>query len=125
MDAEATVSNFADMWPCMCSSTVAVAALSELRVENLEAALSLGSLQVPFSVALLSLTVAAKAVPHQNIPTLEPKHALHGSGRERELPSVVLAKLKDPPAPPNYPLRNPKYHLIETIRPLTKVNWGV
>ena len=28
------------------------------------------------------------------------------------------------PAPPNYPLRYPKYHLIETIRPLKKVHWG-
>ena len=29
------------------------------------------------------------------------------------------------PAPPNYPLRDPKYHLIETIRPLIEVPWGV
>ena len=29
------------------------------------------------------------------------------------------------PAPPNYPLRDPKYHLIETIRPLIEVLWGV
>ena len=29
------------------------------------------------------------------------------------------------PAPPNYPLRYPKYHLIETIRPLIEVLWGV
>ena len=29
------------------------------------------------------------------------------------------------PAPPNYPLRDPKYHLIETIRPLMEVHWGV
>ena len=29
------------------------------------------------------------------------------------------------PAPPNYPLRDPKYHLIETIRPLIEVHWGV
>ena len=28
-------------------------------------------------------------------------------------------------APPNCPLRNPKYHLIETIRPLIEVHWGV
>ena len=27
--------------------------------------------------------------------------------------------------PPNYPLRDPKYHLIETIRPLIEVHWGV
>ena len=24
------------------------------------------------------------------------------------------------PGPPNYPLRDPKYHLIETIRPLNR-----
>ena len=29
------------------------------------------------------------------------------------------------PAPPNFPLRDPKYHLIETIRPLIEVHWGV
>ena len=28
-------------------------------------------------------------------------------------------------APPNYPLRYPKYHLMETIRPLVEVHWGV
>ena len=28
------------------------------------------------------------------------------------------------PAPPNYPVRDPKYHLIETIRPLIEVHWG-
>ena len=28
------------------------------------------------------------------------------------------------PAPPNYPLRDPKYHLIETIRPFIEVHWG-
>ena len=26
--------------------------------------------------------------------------------------------------PPNYPLRDPIYHLIETIRPLIEVHWG-
>ena len=29
------------------------------------------------------------------------------------------------PAPPNYPLRDPKYHLIETMRPLIEVHCGV
>ena len=28
------------------------------------------------------------------------------------------------PAPPNYPLRHPKYHIIETIAPLIEVHWG-
>ena len=28
-------------------------------------------------------------------------------------------------SPPNYPLRHPKYHLTETIRPLMEVHWGV
>ena len=28
------------------------------------------------------------------------------------------------PAPPYYPLRDPKYHLTETIRPLIEVHWG-
>ena len=27
-------------------------------------------------------------------------------------------------APPNYPLRHPNYHLIETIRPLIELQWG-
>ena len=30
-----------------------------------------------------------------------------------------------PPALPNCPLKYPKYHLIETIRPLIEVHWGV
>ena len=30
-----------------------------------------------------------------------------------------------PPAPPNYPLRHPRYHLIEIIRPLIEVPWGL
>ena len=29
------------------------------------------------------------------------------------------------PAPLNYPLRDPKYHLVETIRPVLEVHWGV
>ena len=29
------------------------------------------------------------------------------------------------PATPHYPLRHPKYHLIETTRPLIEVHWGV
>ena len=28
------------------------------------------------------------------------------------------------PAPPNYPLKDPKYHLIDTIRPLIEVHCG-
>ena len=28
-------------------------------------------------------------------------------------------------APSNYPLRDPKYHLVETIRPLMELHWGV
>ena len=29
------------------------------------------------------------------------------------------------PTAPNYPLRHPKYHLIETMRPLIEAYWGV
>ena len=29
------------------------------------------------------------------------------------------------PAPPNYPLRYPEYHLIETVRLFMEVHWGV
>ena len=29
------------------------------------------------------------------------------------------------PAPPNYPVRDPKYHLIETIGLFIEVHWGV
>ena len=36
-----------------------------------------------------------------------------------------LPKLQYVPAPPNCPLRDPKYHLIETIRPLIELHWGV
>ena len=28
------------------------------------------------------------------------------------------------PAPPSHPLRHPKYHLIESIRPSIEVHWG-
>ena len=28
------------------------------------------------------------------------------------------------PAPPNYPLSNPRYHLFETLRPLIEPHWG-
>ena len=34
-------------------------------------------------------------------------------------------KIHPLPAPPNYPLIDPKYHLIETTRPLIEVHWGV
>ena len=34
-------------------------------------------------------------------------------------------KPRSSPAPPDYPLRNPKYHLMESIRPLIKVHWGL
>ena len=40
-------------------------------------------------------------------------------------PLIVGNSLIWNPAPPNYPLRNPKYHLIESIRPLIEVHWGV
>ena len=36
-----------------------------------------------------------------------------------------LSETNPVPAPPNYHLRHPKYHLIETIRPLIEVHWGV
>ena len=29
------------------------------------------------------------------------------------------------PAPPNNPFRDPKYHVIDTIRPLLEVYWGL
>ena len=29
------------------------------------------------------------------------------------------------PAPPKYPLGHHKYHLIETVRPIIQVYWGV
>ena len=37
---------------------------------------------------------------------------------------VSLKGLQAIPAPPNYPLRDPIYQLIETIRPLIEVHWG-
>ena len=37
----------------------------------------------------------------------------------------MLLKPLESPAPPNYPLRDPKYHLIEIRRPLIEVHWGV
>ena len=35
------------------------------------------------------------------------------------------ASIQHPPPPPPGPLRHPKYHLIETIRPLIVVHSGV
>ena len=42
-------------------------------------------------------------------------------------PALPTEGLKpgSPSAPPNYTLGYPKYHLIETIRPLIHVHWGV
>ena len=45
----------------------------------------------------------------------------HGS---HELGSKLLFQ-GSLPAPPNYPLRDPKYDLIDHIRPLIEVHWGV
>ena len=36
-----------------------------------------------------------------------------------------ILKTGIPPGPPNYPLEDPKYHLIQTIWPLIEVHWGV
>ena len=39
-------------------------------------------------------------------------------------PQSLLEAMYEP-VPPNYCLREPKYHLIETIRPLTEIHWEV
>ena len=41
------------------------------------------------------------------------------------LVSLIRSGIMPYPAPPNHRLRDPKYHLIETIRPLIEVHWGV
>ena len=38
---------------------------------------------------------------------------------------MCVCVYKHVPAPSNYPFRNPKHHLIETIRPLIEVHWEV
>ena len=40
-------------------------------------------------------------------------------------PPKVSSKHGEESASPNYPLRHPKYHLVETIRPLVEVRLGV
>ena len=39
--------------------------------------------------------------------------------------AYICAYTPAAPAPSNYPLRDPKYHLIETIRPSIEVHWRV
>ena len=47
------------------------------------------------------------------------RRAVYKPFLDRALKASIL------PAPPNYPFRDPKYHLIETIRPLIELHWGV
>ena len=51
---------------------------------------------------------------HQNSRALVSKVMQDVGHQEKETPL---------PAPPNYPSRHHKYHLIETIRPLIEVHW--
>ena len=51
--------------------------------------------------------------------------AFRCSGIRHRFYWILSAQRAPLPAPPNYPLRDPKYHLIETIRPLIEVHWGV
>ena len=54
-----------------------------------------------------------------------------GSGRARCVSARSVGSkrmfivIHSKPAPPNYPLRDPEYHLIETIRPLIELHGGV
>ena len=77
--------------------------------------------------------------PRQREPTHSDRDPYGPLGRAlfNRMPQAPLIRLPFPcsafgtpvlralPAPPNCPLRNPKYHLIETIRPLIEVRWGV
>ena len=47
------------------------------------------------------------------------KRCVHSSGPGQ------LPKECNVPVPPNSPLGHPKYHPIETIRPVIEVHWGV
>ena len=64
-------------------------------------------------------------VPRAQAEALFPKDSCKGSARSCltsgskyiEIPADRSVILGAEPAPPNYPLTDPKYHLIETIRP--------
>ena len=71
---------------------------------------------------------------HVQGQTLDPQsQTLHGTSKLRPLnsplhafePNTQSLNAQCPPAPTNYPLRDPKYHLIETIRLLIEIHWGV
>ena len=47
---------------------------------------------------------------------------LFSLGRNR---AISQTRFRDNPAPPKYPLRDPKYHFLETIRPSIEVHCGL
>ena len=49
----------------------------------------------------------------------------HRAWPRRPGPRAVFTEGASFPTPPNYHLRYPKYHLIQTIRPLIELHWGV
>ena len=63
-------------------------------------------------------------VPKQRVPTQIHDDTLPES-IDNHLDALDLDIHYSIPAPPNCPLRNPKYHQIETIRLLIEVHWGV
>ena len=70
-----------------------------------------------------------QTLAHKHVAQIEllNHHCMGVAKNQRHLLRVKKAtpKQDSQPAPPNYPLRDPIYHLIETIRPLIEVHWGV
>ena len=76
------------------------------------------SLQAPVFVSARSR--AGLVSGYLRSPGLIGNAVASGPGR-----AANCVKHSFPPAPPNCPLRNPKYHQLETTRPLIEVHWGV
>ena len=53
------------------------------------------------------------------------KYQRHPTASNQHPPPRMRPKEAQHPAHPNCPLRNPKYHRIDPIRPLVEVHWGV
>ena len=53
------------------------------------------------------------------------KHPVATTALQNQLSWFTESRILRTQTPPNYPLRDPKYHLIETIRPLIELHWVV
>ena len=76
---------------------------------------------------LLSEVLESKRVTRTRGPKKVGLSAAGKSWRKKGVGAVAALGPREPghaDARPNCSSRNPKYHLIETIRPLTEVHWG-